>query len=112
MLSKPGGLVSSKLPRTSDQVMRVNSLCTFGEFSLILLSMSDRDRHISFRSDRNVRPSGRLWNPAADVYKIQGGWVVKIDLAGVRPDEIELEVQGGNLRVRGCRRDSFYQEGF
>lgn len=73
--------------------------------------MPDRNRHISF-SNRDVRPSGRLWNPAADVYRIQGGWIVKIDLAGVRPDEIEIEVQGTNLRVRGCRRDSFYQEGF
>jgi len=82
------------------------------EFSLILLGMSDRSRHISFRSDRNVRPSGRLWNPAADVYRTKDGWTVKIDLAGVRPDELEIEVSEANLRVRGCRRDSFYQEGF
>ena len=54
------------------------------------LCMSDRNRHISFRSDRNVRPSGRLWNPAADVYRTRDGWTVKIDLAGVRPDEIEI----------------------
>jgi HSP20 family protein len=72
--------------------------------------MSDRDRHISFRSDRNVRPSGRLWNPAADVYRSRDGWVVKIDLAGVRPDELEIEVSDANLRVRGCRRDSFHKE--
>jgi HSP20 family protein len=74
--------------------------------------MSDRNRHISFRSDRNVRPSGRLWNPAADVYRTRDGWTVKIDLAGVRPDELEIEVADRSLRVRGCRRDSFYQEGF
>src|ERR1700682_643653 len=74
--------------------------------------MSDRDRHISFRSDRNVRPSGRLWNPAADVYRSHDGWIVKIDLAGVRPDELEIEVSEANLRVRGCRRDSLFQEGF
>ena len=74
--------------------------------------MSDRNRHISFRSDRNVRPSGRLWNPAADVYRTREGWTVKIDLAGVRPDELEIEVSEANLRVRGCRRDSLYQEGF
>jgi HSP20 family protein len=72
--------------------------------------MSDRDRLLSFRSDRNVRPSGRLWNPAADVYRSRDGWVVKIDLAGVRPDELEIEVSEANLRVRGCRRDSFYQK--
>lgn len=74
--------------------------------------MPDRERHVSFRSDRDVRPSGRLWNPAADVYRTRVGWIVKIDLAGVRPDELEIEVSDANLRVRGCRRDAFYQEGF
>jgi len=75
--------------------------------------MPDRDRQFSYMSvGRNVRPSGRLWNPAADVYRTREGWVVKLDLAGVRTDELEIEVQGSNLRVRGCRRDTFYQEGF
>jgi len=75
--------------------------------------MPDRDRQFSYMSvGRNVRPSGRLWNPAADVYRTREGWVVKLDLAGVRADELEIEVQGSNLRVRGCRRDTFYQEGF
>ena len=75
--------------------------------------MPDRDRQFSYMSvGRNVRPSGRLWNPAADVYRTREGWIVKLDLAGVRTDELEIEVQGSNLRVRGCRRDTFYQEGF
>ena len=75
--------------------------------------MPDRDRQFSYMSvGRNVRPSGRLWNPAADVYRTREGWIVKLDLAGVRTDELEIEVHGSNLRVRGCRRDTFYQEGF
>jgi HSP20 family protein len=75
--------------------------------------MADRDRHFSLMPvNRQVRPSGRLWNPPADVYRTQEGWVVKIDLAGVCSDELEIEVSGSNLRVRGCRRDTFYEEGF
>ena len=62
--------------------------------------------------DRQVRPSGRLWNPAADVYRTGDGWVIKLDLAGVSLDELEVEVHDSTLRVRGCRRDTFYQEGF
>lgn len=38
--------------------------------------------------------------------------MVKIDLAGVCANELEIEVYDSNLRVRGCRRDTLYQEGF
>ena len=59
-----------------------------------------------------MRPSGRLWNPAADVYRTRDGWIVKLDLAGVVADELEVEVSDSTLRVRGCRRDTFYEDGF
>lgn len=61
---------------------------------------------------RRARPSGRLWNPAADVYRSDDGWLVKVDLAGVCGDDLELELSGSGLRIRGCRRDTFYREGF
>ena len=57
-------------------------------------------------------PSGRLWNPAADVYRSADGWVVKVDLAGVCSDELEIEIQDSMLRIRGCRRDTHYRDGF
>src|SRR5215468_2747176 len=60
---------------------------------------------------RQRRPSGRLWNPAADVYRTKDGWTVKLDLAGICLDELEVEVVGADLRVRGCRRDTFFEEG-
>jgi HSP20 family protein len=59
-----------------------------------------------------VRPSGRLWNPAADVYRTGDGWMVKLDVAGICADEIEIDLDQANLRVRGCRRDTVYKEGF
>ena len=57
------------------------------------------------------RPSGRLWNPAADVYRTRDGWVVKVDLAGVRAEDIQITLDGALLRVSGLRRDSFCGEG-
>jgi len=60
---------------------------------------------------RNSRPSGRLWNPAADVYRTRDGWVVKLDLAGVKSDDIQITLDGTLLRVSGLRRDSFCGEG-
>jgi HSP20 family protein len=61
---------------------------------------------------RRVRPSGRLWNPAADVYRSADGWVVKVDLAGICADDLEIIVYDSNLRIRGCRRDTFVKDGF
>ena len=63
-------------------------------------------------ADRRVVPSGRLWNPAADVYRSADGWIVKVDLAGVCSDELEIEISHSILSIRGCRRDTHYREGF
>src|SRR5205807_3254442 len=51
------------------------------------------------------------WEPAADVYRTRHGWIVKFDLAGVRPDDIELTALGNTLSVRGVRRDHVREEG-
>jgi HSP20 family protein len=52
-----------------------------------------------------LRCSENFWYPAADVYKTAGGWVVKVELAGVTPDELTVEISGDTLRVSGTRRD-------
>jgi HSP20 family protein len=75
--------------------------------------MRNIDRDFSLiRTDRRVVPSGRLWNPAADVYKSPDGWVVKVDLAGVCMDELEVELHESILSIRGCRRDTHIRDGF
>jgi HSP20 family protein len=45
------------------------------------------------------------WQPPADVYRTRGGWLVKLDLAGVRPEDVHLSVSGNHLTVEGIRRD-------
>lgn len=75
--------------------------------------MRDDDRKVSLiHRDRRVRPSGRLWNPAADVYRSDDGWIVKLDLAGICSDELEIQISESLLRISGCRRDTHYREGF
>jgi HSP20 family protein len=51
------------------------------------------------------------WAPAADVYRTRRGWLVKVALAGVRPDDLELTADGNTLTVRGVRRDWVPDEG-
>jgi HSP20 family protein len=46
-----------------------------------------------------------LWRPAADVYHDRDGWLVKFELAGMRPEDIDLEVLGRRMTLRGVRRD-------
>jgi HSP20 family protein len=64
------------------------------------------NRYFQFlASSKEVRPSNRLWYPSADVYQMPDGWLVKIELAGVSAEEIEIDIQGNQLYVAGCRRD-------
>jgi HSP20 family protein len=51
------------------------------------------------------------WQPSADIYRTHDGWLVKFDLAGVRPEDIEVKVHGRMLSVRGTRRDTCVEEG-
>jgi HSP20 family protein len=45
------------------------------------------------------------WQPATDVYRTSNGWLVKLELAGVYAEDVELSISGRTLRVRGRRRD-------
>jgi HSP20 family protein len=65
----------------------------------------------SIRGARDKRPSGRLWNPAADVYRTAFGWIVKVDLAGIQSADVEITIDGPLLRISGLRRDSVCGEG-
>ena len=60
---------------------------------------------------RRVRPGGRVWRPDADIYRTADGWIVKVDLAGVSADDLEIIVQDRTLSISGCRRDTFFGEG-
>ena len=45
------------------------------------------------------------WVPAADVYELQHGWMIKVELAGIRPQDVSVTLDGDVLRVVGRRRD-------
>jgi len=52
------------------------------------------------------------WQPAVDIYRMRGGWLVKFDLAGVRPEDIRVQVEEQHLSVQGVRRDWVIEEGY
>ena len=42
-------------------------------------------------------PTRHPWRPNIDVYRTANGWLVKFELAGVRAEDIDLQVLGGRL---------------
>jgi HSP20 family protein len=61
-------------------------------------------------------PFGELrrleWTPRADIYRTPTGWLVKFDLAGVRPEDVTVEAKSSHIRVTGVRKDYFVEKGF
>lgn len=57
------------------------------------------------RKPPSVRFSPKAWAPDVDVYETADEVVILVELAGVKQEEIEVEVHGTALIVRGERRD-------
>jgi HSP20 family protein len=53
-------------------------------------------------------PDGHLrahWEPNTDVYITDHGLVIKVELAGMRSEHLEITVEGSRIRIRGERPD-------
>jgi HSP20 family protein len=68
--------------------------------------MSSQSRFWTVRSE-----SPGPWRPSADVYRTSDGWLLKFDLAGVKPSDVAVTVSGRRVSVGGVRRDSIIEEG-
>lgn len=51
------------------------------------------------------RSSEACWCPAADIYRTRTGWLIKYDLAGVRPEDVEITLGRSEITISGARRD-------
>src|SRR5258706_7934891 len=45
------------------------------------------------------------WVPNTDVYATDSGLVIKVELAGMRSEHLEITVEGNRLRISGNRPD-------
>ena len=50
-------------------------------------------------------PTTGRWAPNTDVYSTEAGLVVKVELAGMKSDSLEIVVDGSRLRISGNRPD-------
>ena len=52
------------------------------------------------------------WHPRADIYQVDDGWLVKLELAGVRAEDIRVCTHGSRLMISGTRRDRVVGDGW
>jgi HSP20 family protein len=45
------------------------------------------------------------WQPAVDIYRSEAGWILKVDLAGVRLDDVHVHLGKRTVTISGVRRD-------
>jgi HSP20 family protein len=55
-------------------------------------------------SSRNGDATGR-WVPNTDVYTTETGLVIKVELPGMKSENLEITVEGSRLRIAGNRPD-------
>jgi len=55
-------------------------------------------------SSRNGDATGR-WVPNTDVYTTDAGMVIKVELPGMKSENLEITIEGNRLRIAGNRPD-------
>jgi len=50
-------------------------------------------------------PATGRWTPNTDVYLTANGMVIKVELAGMKSDSLEISTDGQRLRINGVRPD-------
>jgi HSP20 family protein len=53
----------------------------------------------------STKEQGTHWVPNTDVYITDGAIIVKVELAGMKRENLELTVDGSHLRISGQRPD-------
>lgn len=73
-----------------------------------ILSLQERMNRLfeeSLLRGRDLRPArSPEWTPSADVYETSDSFVILVELPGVEEDDIEVTVDGDEVRLRGERR--------
>ena len=67
-------------------------------------------REILHSINWHVRSS--VWSPPTDVYETGDGFVVRIEIAGMREEDFEVALEDGGLTVSGVRPDTNERRAF
>lgn len=64
----------------------------------------DRMLHAFFPHEHRSRP--RVWRPPTDVYETENAVIVKIEVAGMNPEDFSIAFADRLLTVHGVRQDA------
>jgi HSP20 family protein len=58
------------------------------------------------------RVRANVWHPPTDVYETEDSLVVKMEIAGMRDEDLEVVVQSNLLMISGARSDSLERKAY
>jgi HSP20 family protein len=66
----------------------------------------DLVEHLFLEPGRGSLEADVVWYPATDAFEAGDEFVVRMDLSGVKKDEVRISLENGILGVHGVRRDT------
>src|SRR5690242_4165633 len=72
---------------------------------MAMCKVSSSVQFVTRSSSSGQGPSRASWVPNTDVYATDNGLVIKVELAGMRSEHLEITVEGNRLRISGNRPD-------
>jgi HSP20 family protein len=61
--------------------------------------------HFATRNHHAGEDATGRWTPNTDIYVTETGLVIKVELAGMKSDSLEITVEGQRVRINGVRPD-------
>ncbi|HUW56348.1 MAG TPA: Hsp20/alpha crystallin family protein [Planctomycetota bacterium] len=79
------------------------------DFLRSFLGMHRQMQHLfshAFHAGRAPSPGGEpSWNPPVDVFETQSCYIVKVEVAGIAREDVNVEFEDGQLTIEGCRHE-------
>jgi len=86
------------------------SLMRYEPWGMLEQMRKEMDRVFEHRSGENGNVVTSDWVPAVDVKEEQDAFVIKADVPGVDPKDIEVHMENGMLTIRGKREEESQEE--
>ena len=90
--------------RNSDIVRRWRPFELLDELQEEMARFWDEPWPVAFRPFRALWMRPTTWMPRTDVFEKNGNIVIKTELPGIKPEDVEVTLEEGDLVIRGERK--------